>query len=103
MNKTELVDAVAARSHQTKALTASVVDAILETVLKSLSRDQPVLLMGFGVFEVFERSAKKTHHSGTGQLMTIPAKRVVKFKPGKLLSDSVDGSRNARGKRSRFE
>ena len=99
MNKTELVDAVAAKSHQTKALTASVVDAILETVLKSLSRDQPVLLMGFGVFEVFERSAKKTHHPGTGQPMTIPAKRVVKFKPGKLLSDSVDGSRNAREKR----
>lgn len=99
MNKTELVDAVAARSHQTKALTASVVDAILETVLKSLSRDQPVLLMGFGVFEVFERSAKKTHHPGTGQPMTVPAKRVVKFKPGKLLSDSVDGSRNARERR----
>lgn len=99
MNKTELVDAVTARNHQTKALTASVVDAILETVPKSLSRDQPVLRMGFGVFEVFERSAKKTRLPGKWQPMTILAKKVVKSKPGKLLSDSADGSRNARGRR----
>ena len=94
MNKTELVDAVAARSYQTKAVTAAVVDAILETIKKSLSRNDPVLLIGFGGFEVVERSAKKVHHPGTGVPMTIPTKKVVKFKAGKILSNAVAGSRS---------
>ena len=88
MNKTELVDAVAARSYQTKAITAAVVDAILETIKKFLSRNDPVLLIGFDGFEVEERSTK-VHHPGTGVPMTIPTKKVVKFKAGKTLSNAI--------------
>lgn len=94
MNKSELIEAVAARTYQPKAVAAVVVDAILETVKRSLSRNEPVLLIGFGGFEVVERSAKEVHHPGTGVAMTIPTKEVVKFKAGKILSDSVAGLRN---------
>jgi len=89
MNKTELVDAVAARSYQPKAVVVVVLDALLETVKRSLSRSEPVLLIGFGGFEVAERSAKEVHHPGTGVAMTIPTKKVVRFKAGKILSNAV--------------
>jgi DNA-binding protein HU-beta len=96
MNKTELINAVSAKSYQTKAVTAAVVDAIFETIQNSLSRNEAVQLSGFGGFETFQRAAKEIHHPGTGISMIIPTKKVVKFKAGKILSNTVAGSINVR-------
>ena len=89
MNKTELIDAVATRSNTTKAQTTSVLNELLETIQKALAEGDGVQLVGFGTFSVTERASREGRNPATGKAMTIAAKKVVKFKPGKSLADAA--------------
>jgi DNA-binding protein HU-beta len=91
MNKTELIDAVAAQSGQSKAATAAVLEGMMNTVKEALLRNEPVQLIGFGTFEVSERAAREGRNPATGAALSIAAKRVVKFKVGKGLAEAVAG------------
>lgn len=91
MNKTELVDAVAAKTGQTKAATAVLLDGFIEAVTESLVKSESVQLIGFGTFEVTERAAREGRNPATGAALKIAAKKVVKFKPGKALSRAIAG------------
>ncbi len=90
MNKTELIDAVATRSNTTKAQTAILLNGLLEVIQEALADGNNVQLVGFGTFSVTERAGREGRNPATGKAMTIPAKKVVKFKPGKTLSDAAD-------------
>ena len=59
MNKTELIDAVAAQSGQSKAATAAVLEGMIETIKDALLKNEPVQWIGFGTFEVTERAARE--------------------------------------------
>ena len=50
MNKSELIDAVAASADLPKAAAGRAIDAMIETVTGSLKRGDPVVLVGFGTF-----------------------------------------------------
>jgi DNA-binding protein HU-beta len=89
MNKTELIDAVAAQSGQSKAATAAVLEGMMDTVKTALLRNESVQLIGFGTFEVSERAAREGRNPATGAALSIAAKRVVKFKVGKALAEAV--------------
>ena len=89
MNKTELIEAIVARSDMTKAQTTIMLDGLLEVIQKSLTEGNNVQLVGFGTFSVTERAGREGRNPATGKAMTIPAKKVVKFKPGKTLSDAA--------------
>lgn len=89
MNKTDLIDAVATRSNTTKAQTATMLNGLLDVIQKSLADGDNVQLVGFGTFSVTERASREGRNPATGKTMTIPAKKVVKFKPGKTLSDAA--------------
>ncbi len=91
MNKTELIDAVAAQSGQSKAATAAVLEGMMNTVKTALLRNESVQLIGFGTFEVSERAAREGRNPATGAALSIAAKRVVKFKVGKALAEAVAG------------
>lgn len=91
MNKTELVDAVAAKIGQTKAATAVLLDGFIEAVTESLVKSESVQLIGFGTFEVTERAARGGRNPATGAALKIAAKKVVKFKPGKALAEAIAG------------
>ena len=91
MNKTELIDAVAAQSGQSKATTAAVLEGMMNTVKEALLRNESVQLIGFGTFEVSERAAREGRNPATGAALSIAAKRVVKFKVGKGLAEAVAG------------
>jgi DNA-binding protein HU-beta len=91
MNKTELVDAVAAKTGQTKAATAVLLDGFIEAVTESLVKSESVQLIGFGTFEVTERAAREGRNPATGAALKIAAKKVVKFKPGKALAEAIAG------------
>ena len=91
MNKTELIDAVAAQSGQSKATTAAVLEGMMNTVKEALLRNESVQLIGFGTFEVSERAAREGRNPATGAALSIAAKRVVKFKVGKALAEAVAG------------
>lgn len=98
MNKTELIDAVAAKSGLSKANTAAVLDGMIEIVKESLAKSEPVQLIGFGSFDVTERAAREGRNPATGATLKIAAKKVVRFKVGKTLSDAVAGTKTAKKK-----
>lgn len=85
MNKTELINAVAEKSELSKKDAGKAVDAVFETVMDSLSKGEKVQLIGFGNFEVRQRSARKGRNPQTGEEIQIPASKVPAFKPGKPL------------------
>ena len=91
MNKTELIDAMATKTGQTKTATAALLDGFIETVKDCLVQNESVQLIGFGAFEVTERAAREGRNPATGAALKIAAKKVVKFKPGKALAEAVAG------------
>ncbi|AKO93374.1 MULTISPECIES: HU family DNA-binding protein [Priestia] len=89
MNKTELVNAVAAQSELTKQDAAKAVDALFKTISDTLSKEEKIQLIGFGTFEVRERAARTGRNPQTGEEMQIAASKVPAFKPGKELKEAV--------------
>ncbi|HMY90369.1 MAG: HU family DNA-binding protein [Gammaproteobacteria bacterium] len=89
MNKTELIEAIATRSKTTKAQTTAMLNGLLEVIQETMASGSDVQLVGFGTFSVTERASREGRNPATGVTMTIPAKKVVKFKPGKALSDAA--------------
>jgi DNA-binding protein HU-beta len=90
MNKTELVDAVAADADLTKSEASRAVDAVIDAVTNALKQDDKVSLVGFGVFSVRERAARQGRNPKTGQSIRIPAGKTPGFKAGKALKDAVN-------------
>lgn len=90
MNKSEFVDAVAAKADMSKADAAVAVDAVLDAVVDALKEGQQVALVGFGTFQVKRREARQGRNPQTGAPIDIPASNVPSFKAGKGLKDSVN-------------
>jgi len=89
MNKAELIDHIAGATNMSKADSKEAVEAFINAVEGSLKKGNPVVLTGFGTFEVLNRKARTGINPATGEKMKIKAKRVPKFKPGKRLKDLV--------------
>ena len=89
MNKTELIEAIATRSKTTKTQTTAMLNELLKVIQQTIASGNDVQLVGFGTFSVTERASREGRNPATGVTMTIPAKKVVKFKPGKTLSDAA--------------
>jgi DNA-binding protein HU-beta len=89
MNKAELIDAIASEAKITKADAKKALDAFINATTKALKKGDRVALVGFGTFAVTKRSARKGRNPQTGKEITIPAKKVVRFRPGSELSSSV--------------
>lgn len=90
MNKAELVDAVAVSANLTKSDAGEAVDAVFESISKTLSGGDSVSLVGFGTFSVSDRAARSGRNPRTGETIHIAATRVPKFKAGKGLKDAVN-------------
>ena len=89
MSKKEFVDAYAKATGETKKRSEELVNQFLETVEKTLLKGDSVQFVGWGTFEVKERAARTGINPQTKEEIQIPAKKVVKFKVGKKLADSV--------------
>lgn len=85
MNKTELVKAVAAGSGLSLTDAAKAVGAAIEAITKSMQAGEPVVIPGFGSFTVRERAARSGRNPRTGAVITIAARKVTCFRPGKGL------------------
>jgi DNA-binding protein HU-beta len=90
MNKTELITAVAESAELSKKDAENAVKAVLQNIEETLAKGDKVQLIGFGNFEVRERSARKGRNPQTGEEMEIPSSKQPAFKPGKALKDSVN-------------
>ncbi len=90
MNKAELIDAMASQSGLTKADAKKALDAFIGSTTEALKSGDRVALVGFGSFSVSSREERKGRNPQTGKEITIPAKKVVKFKAGAELADVVN-------------
>jgi len=91
VNKSELVDAIAAKTGSTKADTDRWLKAYTDVVTKTLSEGDQVSLVGIFTLSVKERAARTARNPRTGEVMQIEAAKVPAFKAGKLLKDAVSG------------
>lgn len=89
MNKAELIDQIAADSGLSKTDSKKALDACVNAITGALKKGDKVALVGFGTFSVSARSARTGRNPQTGKTITIPAKKVAKFKAGKELADAV--------------
>ncbi|MGO4888979.1 HU family DNA-binding protein [Anaerobacillus sp. MEB173] len=90
MNKTDLINYVSDNTNLSKKDATNAVNAVLESISNSLTNGDSVQLIGFGTFEVRERSARKGRNPQTGEEIDIAASKVPAFKPGKQLKDAVN-------------
>ncbi|WP_336770405.1 HU family DNA-binding protein [Bacillus bombysepticus] len=89
MNKTELIQAVSEQAALSKKDAGVAVDAVFNSIQESLKNGDKVQLIGFGNFEIRERSARKGRNPQTGEEIEIAASKVPAFKAGKALKEAV--------------
>lgn len=89
MNKSELVDAIAAKASVTKKDADAVLSAAVESIIEALASGDKVTLVGFGTFEVRDRAAREGRNPQTGKAIKIPATKVPAFSAGKVFKEMV--------------
>jgi DNA-binding protein HU-beta len=94
MNRQKLVDAIAHRTGQTKVATGRQLDVMLDVILRSLAKGDPVQLVGFGRFSTRSREAREGRNPNTGKAMKIAAAKTVKFAAGKAFREAVNNIGN---------
>ena len=89
MNKGELVENISVAGQMTRAEARRALDTVLANMTKAMKNGEKVTITGFGSFRVMDRAAQKGRNPQTGKVITIPARRVVKFRPAKKLAARV--------------
>lgn len=88
--KKDIAKDVAEALDISQSLAREAVQKTLDSIVDGLVREGRIELRRFGVFEVRDRAEKKVHHPNTGELMTLPAKKVVSFKSGTEMDQRVE-------------
>ena len=90
MNKQEIVAKIAKDCGLSKTAAAATVDSLIDGIVKSLKKGQPVTFVGFGTFKTAQRKARMARNPQTGASIKIPKRRVVRFTAGKALKGAVN-------------
>ena len=91
MNKEELVQEIAKKTKVTQKDAAEVLNALVDTIQKTVAKGNKVTLVGFGTFESRKRAARTGRNPQTGKEISIPAKTVPGFSAGKKFKATVNG------------
>jgi integration host factor subunit beta len=89
ITKKELVNRIADHTGQTKVVVKDILQRFLDEIIDELSVGNRLEFREFGVFEVRERAARRAQNPRTLEKVSVPAKRVVKFKVGRLMRERV--------------
>jgi integration host factor subunit beta len=104
ITKKELVNRIAERTGHTKVVVKDILQRFLDEIIGELSEGNRLEFREFGVFEVRERAARRAQNPRTLEKVSVPAKRVVKFKVGRLMREKVCDERpEERADRQRAE
>ena len=90
MTKTELIAKMAEKAYLSKKDAENALSAFIDSVKETVAGGDSVQLIGFGTFEVRERSAREGHNPRTGEVVKIAAAKVPAFKAGKAFKDAVN-------------
>ena len=90
MNKSELIDAIAANSGLNKADAGRALDGFTAAITNALLAGETVSMVGFGTFSVKHRAARAGRNPRTGDTIQIKASNNPSFKAGKALKDAVN-------------
>ena len=82
MNKSELIKAAAAKAEVSAALAAKVLDAAVEAAVEAVKKGEGVQLIGVASIAVKQQAARQAKNPRTGAIISVPAKKVVRIKPG---------------------
>ncbi len=93
MSKGDLIESVAKSAALSKAKATVAVNAVLDSISKSLKKGNSVSLVGFGSFSVVKRKARNGRNPQTGKTIMIKATKAPMFKAGKGLKDAVAGKK----------
>ena len=99
MKKSEMAERVAGTMGLSKSAAKGAVDAVFETIVEALAREEAVRIAGFGTFATRSRSARAGRNPQTGESIAIPASKAPSFKAGKALRAAVNEGREAKAGR----
>ena len=89
--KEELVQEISKKAKVTQKEAGEVLNALVDTIQKTVSKGKKVTLVGFGTFESRKRAARNGRNPQTGKEISIPAKTVPVFSAGKKFKTVVNG------------
>lgn len=89
MNKAQLIEKLALKTHVTKVQAETLMDAYIDIIQKTVSRGEEVKIVGFGTFSLAHRGARKGRNPKTGQAVEIPHSKVPRFKAGKEFKEAL--------------
>lgn len=90
LTKNDIVRTLAEKYEEEVAQTRRIVQGTLDLILESLVKGEKVELRNFGVFEVVERQPRIARNPKAAKReVLIPSRKVVKFKPGKVMEDQI--------------
>jgi len=92
VNKAELIDSIAARLGDNKKAASEAVEAVIDTITRTVARGEKVAITGFGIFEKVERAARVARNPATGARVKVKKTSVPKFRPGTQLKAVVSGA-----------
>lgn len=90
LSKHDLIDRISESSGLSKKDAKAALDCTIEEITRALKEDTPVVLTGFGAFEVRARQARTGRHPQTGEPMEIPASKQAAFKAAKSLKELLN-------------
>ena len=96
ITKKELVNRIAERTTVTKVVAKDIIQSFLDLIIEELAAGNRLEFREFGVFETKERAARRAQNPRTLEKVSVPAKRIVKFKVGRMMRERVSGEGEAK-------
>ncbi len=91
ITKKELVNRIAEKTTVTKVVAKDIIQSFLDSIIEELAAGNRLEFREFGVFETKERAARLAQNPRTLEKVKVPAKRIVKFKVGRMMRQRVSG------------
>jgi DNA-binding protein HU-beta len=92
MNHTELAEKVAQATGMPKAAASGAVDALVQTIVEAAMAGDEVRLTGLGIFDVVTREARPGRNPQTGEPISLPASKALRFRAGKAAKDQLNAT-----------
>ena len=93
MNKAQFIAALAPHFNDSKKEATHAVDIVFDTIVRSLSKGEDVMINDFGKFKKVDRKARMGRNPFTGETIKIKASKKARFLPAKGLKDVISGER----------